>query len=80
VESRKRVFEKFFPNERFKNFSPTFCNSEDDIDMTQVERDDNKLEKALRSKRLHTPKEMMKFILTEGLVNATENETGVHLY
>jgi hypothetical protein len=65
TESRMKVFEKFYPNERFKNYSPSYYNKEMLIDLREVEREDNELEKDLRSQRLQKPKEMMDFILSE---------------
>lgn len=62
---RIKVFEKFFPNERFKNFSPSYYDAEMKIDLREVERLDNELEKELRSQRLCHPKDMMQFILSE---------------
>lgn len=35
------------------------------IDLREVEKQDNELETELRSQRLHKPKEMMDFILSE---------------
>jgi hypothetical protein len=60
-----KVFEKFFPNERFKNYSPSYYNKEMEIDLREIENRDNEVEKELRSQRLQKPKEMMAFILTE---------------
>lgn len=62
---RIKVFEKFFPNERFKNYSPSFYNKELDINLRELEFQDQELEKQLRSQRLNKSKEMMDFVLTE---------------
>jgi hypothetical protein len=47
-----KVFEKFYPNERFKDYSPSYYNREMLIDLRAVEKEDNELEKYLKSRRL----------------------------
>ena len=71
-EQRKAVFEKLFPEERFKNFSPVYIDIEADIDMVEVERADNRVEKELRSRRLHEPREIMAFVCAESVERVTE--------
>jgi hypothetical protein len=72
TNSRRQVFEKFFPNERFKNFSPSHYNDDAEIDMQALVKRDNAKEKSLRSTRLNKPKEMMSFILEVAVDNALD--------
>jgi hypothetical protein len=71
-ESRRAVFQKLFPEERFKNFSPVHIDMESEIDMAALEKQDREVEKALRSKRLNKAKDMMAFICAEGVEKAAE--------
>lgn len=70
--SRRAVFQKLFPEERFKNYSPVHVDMESDIDMVAVEKLDREVEKALRSKRLHKPRDIMRFVCSESVEKATE--------